>query len=48
MMEYITPNTVVGSLIIIINLIPLIFKKPKYLLLTSLLSLLMALSLKIF
>jgi len=42
----ITPNIVVGSLIIIINLIPLITKKYKYVFLTSLISLLLVLLLK--
>jgi len=41
-----TPNIIIGSLIIIINLIPFIIKKPKYLLLTSILSILLALILK--
>jgi len=41
-----TPNIIVGSLIVIINLIPFIMKKPKYLLLTSILSILLALILK--
>jgi len=42
-MAILTPNLIVGSIIIIINLIPLIFKKYKLLLVTGLLSLLMLL-----
>ncbi|MFW6233365.1 MAG: hypothetical protein ACOC3Z_01745 [Nanoarchaeota archaeon] len=40
-------NLIVGVLVIVINLIPLVSKKYKYLLLTSILSLLMVLLLKI-
>jgi len=45
-MIQITPNIIVGSLIIIINLIPLITKKYNYISLTSLISLLLVLLLK--
>lgn len=39
----IEPNIIIGVLIIVINSLPLILKKPRYLLLTSLLSLVMIL-----
>jgi hypothetical protein len=39
-------NIIVGSLIVIINLIPIVLKKYKYILLTSLISLLLILLLK--
>ena len=45
-MVNLTSNIVIGTLIIIINLLPLIFKKPKLLLLTGLVSLLLILLLK--
>jgi hypothetical protein len=45
-MTQITPNIVIGSLIIILNAIPFIIRKYKYLILTSLISLLLVLLLK--
>lgn len=36
-----TANVIVGTAVIILNLVPFIMKKPKYLLLTGLVSLLM-------
>jgi len=47
MIEYLIQNIIVGTLIIIINLIPLITRKYKYLLLTSLISLFLILILKV-
>ncbi|MBS3100129.1 hypothetical protein J4463_02840 [Candidatus Pacearchaeota archaeon] len=41
-------NLIAGIGVIVLNLIPLVLKKPRYLLLTSLLSLLIALSLIFF
>jgi len=43
----IPPNVILGVLIIIINILPLIFKKPKYLILTGLLSVLSILGFKL-
>jgi len=45
-MTYLTPNIIIGTIIIIINILPLISKKPKLLLVTGLLSLLLILLLK--
>lgn len=42
----ITPNIIVGSLIVIINLIPMLTKQYKYLPLSAILSLVLALILK--
>ena len=39
MIEIQTPNLIVGILIILINLIPMVLKKYKYLILTSIISL---------
>lgn len=39
------PEMIIGGTIIIINALPLILKKPKYLILTGAVSLMMALSL---
>jgi len=46
MIELLAQNIIVGSLIVLINLIPLIFKKPKYFLLTSIISLVLILILR--
>jgi len=45
-MIQITQNMIIGSLIIILNAIPFIIRKYKYLVLTSLISLLLILLLK--
>ena len=45
-MIQITPNVIIGSLIIILNLIPFIIRKHKYLILTASISLLLVLLLK--
>jgi hypothetical protein len=42
-----SPSTILGALIIIINILPLIYKKPKYLILTGLLSVLAILGFKL-
>ena len=41
MIEFSAQNIVIGTAVIIINLIPLLTKKPKYLLMTSILSLIL-------
>jgi len=45
-MANLTLNIIIGTLIVIINLLPLIFKKPKLLLTTGLISVLLILLLK--
>jgi len=45
MINITSPNFLVGTTIVIINLIPFIIKKPRYLLLTSAISLFLALTL---
>lgn len=47
MIENITPNIIVGTVIIVINMIPLIMKKYKLLLMTTIVSLLLAFLLSI-
>jgi len=47
-MPFETPNLIIGIIVIIINLLPLILKKPKYLLFTGILSVLLILGLKLF
>lgn len=43
----ITPNIIIGTLIVIINAVPLLMRKYKYLLFTSVLSVFLILLLKI-
>lgn len=42
------PNVVIGILIIVINALPLILRKPKYLILTAAISLMLIFGLKLF